>query len=98
MAVKILIPTPLRPYVDNQRAVQVDGSTVADALDDLVARHAAMRRHLFDDRGELRSFINIYVNDEDIRHLGRAGTPVAANDVISIIPSVAGGRQASWPS
>jgi molybdopterin converting factor small subunit len=92
MAVKILIPTPLRPYVDNQRAVEVHGSTVAAALDDLVARHAAMRRHLFDERGELRSFINIYVNDEDIRHLGRAGTPVAGNDVISIIPSVAGGR------
>ena len=92
MPVKILIPTPLRQYVDNLRAVEVDGTTVADALADLVARHAAMRKHLFDDEGGLRSFINIYVNDEDIRHLERDGTSLDAADVISIIPSVAGGK------
>ena len=92
MPVKILIPTPLRQYVGNQRAVEVGGATVADALDDLVGRHAAMRKHLFDDEGSLRSFINIYVNDEDIRHLDRAETSLGADDVISIIPSVAGGR------
>jgi len=92
MSVKILIPTPLRPFVDNQRAVEVGGATVAAALEDLVARHSAMRRHLFDEQGGLRSFINIYVNDEDIRHLDRADTPVAPDDVISIIPSVAGGK------
>ena len=92
MPVQILIPTPLRRYVEHQRAVEVSGATVADALDDLVTRHAAVRDHLFDDRGELRSFINVYVNDEDIRHLDRAATPVSGGDVISIIPSVAGGR------
>jgi len=92
MTVKILIPTPLRQYADNQKTVEVGGATVADALDDLVSRHEAMRKHLFDDVGGLRSFINIYVNDEDIRHLDRVGTSVGAGDVISIIPSVAGGR------
>jgi molybdopterin converting factor small subunit len=92
MPVKILIPTPLRQYVGDQRAVEVSGTTVADALADLVARHAAMRRHLFNDEGDLRSFINIYVNDEDIRQLERVGTSLGADDVISIIPSVAGGR------
>ena len=92
MAVKILIPTPLRRYVNHQKAVEVGGKTVADALADLVARHGAMRKHLFDEDGGLRSFINIYVNDEDIRHLDRDGTSIGADDVISIIPSVAGGR------
>jgi molybdopterin converting factor small subunit len=92
MSLKILIPTPLRQYVDDQKAVEVSGLTVADALDELVTKHGAMRQHLFDAEGKLRSFINIYVNDEDIRHLERGDTALAADDVISIIPSVAGGR------
>ena len=92
MSVKILIPTPLRQYVDHQKTVDVAGATVADALDSLVQQHDGMRKHLFDDAGGLRSFINIYVNDEDIRHLERTDTPLGADDVISIIPSVAGGR------
>lgn len=92
MSVQILIPTPLRQYVEHQRAVEVSGATVSDALDDLVTKHTAVRHHLFDDQGGLRSFINVYVNDEDIRHLDRTATPVSGGDVISIIPSVAGGR------
>ena len=92
MAVKILIPTPLRQYVDHQKTVEVHGATVAEALEDLVKRHAAMRKHLLDEAGAVRSFVNIYVNDEDIRHLENSGTSLGADDVISIIPSVAGGR------
>ena len=92
MSVKILIPTPLRQYAGDQSAVEVQGATVSEALGDLVRRHDGIRRHLLDDAGSVRSFVNIYVNDEDIRHLQNAGTTIAENDVITIVPSVAGGR------
>jgi molybdopterin converting factor small subunit len=88
---KILIPTPLRQYVDHQSAVEVSGATVGQAIEDLVTRHDAMRRHLLDERGKIRSFVNVYVNDEDIRHLQRTDTALATADVVTIVPSVAGG-------
>jgi adenylyltransferase/sulfurtransferase len=87
----ILIPTPLRPYTGKQEAVQVEGGTVAELLTDLTRRYDGLRTHLFNDAGELRSFVNIYVNDEDIRYLDKAQTRVKPGDTISIIPSVAGG-------
>jgi molybdopterin converting factor small subunit len=91
MATKILIPTPLRPYTDKKEAVEAEGATVGDLLADLTKKHAGLKNHLFNDQGKLRSFVNIYLNDEDIRYLQKEQTPVSAGDTISIIPSVAGG-------
>src|SRR5947209_5748559 len=91
MATKILIPTPLRPYTDKKDAVDAEGTTVGELLADLTARHAGLKPHLYNDQGRLRSFVNVYVNDEDIRYLQKEQTPVSPGDTISIIPSVAGG-------
>jgi adenylyltransferase/sulfurtransferase len=88
---KILIPTPLRPYTDKQDAVDASGTTVGELLADLTKKHAGLKAHLYNDQGKLRSFVNIYVNDEDIRYLQKEQTPVKASDTVSIIPSVAGG-------
>jgi sulfur-carrier protein adenylyltransferase/sulfurtransferase len=91
MATKILIPTPLRPYTDKKDAVDADGATVGELLADLTRKHAGLKAHLYNDQGKLRSFVNVYVNDEDIRYLQKEQTPVSAGDTVSIIPSVAGG-------
>ena len=91
MAYRVLIPTPLRPYTDQQDAVEVDGSTVGELLSSLTARYGELRRHLYSDEGKLRSFVNVYVNDDDIRYLEREATTLKAGDVVSIVPSVAGG-------
>jgi len=91
MPVKVLIPTPLRSYVGNVASIEVQGNTVAEAMSDLAKRHEGIRKHLFDAQGQLRSFVNLYVNDEDIRHLARMETALRDTDTISIIPSVAGG-------
>src|SRR4051812_6195042 len=92
---KILIPTPLRPYTDKQDAVDAAGATVGELLSDLTAKHAGLKAHLYNEQGKLRSFVNIYVNDEDIRYLQKEQTAVKADDTVSIIPSVAGGAPAS---
>jgi adenylyltransferase/sulfurtransferase len=91
MATRILIPTPLRPYTDKKDAVEAEGKTVGELLADLTTRHSGLKAHLYNEQGKLRSFVNVYVNDEDIRYLQKEQTPVAAGDTISIIPSVAGG-------
>jgi len=88
---KILIPTPLRPYTDKQDAVDASGATVGELLSDLTTKHAGLKAHLYNEQGKLRSFVNIYVNDEDIRYLQKEQTSVKADDTVSIIPSVAGG-------
>src|SRR5207253_7358144 len=95
MATKILIPTPLRPYTDKKDAVDAEGATVGELLADLTAKHPGLKAHLYNEQGKLRSFVNVYVNDEDIRYLQKEQTPVKAGDTISIIPSVAGGSPAS---
>src|SRR5471032_2271725 len=92
---KILIPTPLRPYTDKQDAVDASGATVGELLADLTKKHAGLKAHLYNEQGKLRSFVNIYVNDEDIRYLQKEATPVKADDTVSIIPSVAGGSGAA---
>jgi adenylyltransferase/sulfurtransferase len=92
MAIKVLIPTPLRPYAGKQSVVEVTAQTVGEALSDLVGKHPDLRKHLFSDDGKLRSFVNVYLNDEDIRYLGKEATPVRETDAISIVPSVAGGQ------
>ena len=89
---KILIPTPLRQFADKKDTVEVTGSTVAEVLAALTAAHPDMRKNLFNDEGKLRSFVNVYVNDEDIRFLDKDKTAVADSDTISIVPSIAGGK------
>ncbi len=87
----IHIPTPLRAYVDQQESVEVAGSTVREVLGQLTTRYGDLRKHLYTDEGRLRSFVNIYLNDEDIRYLQKEETRVEPGDALSIIPSVAGG-------
>jgi sulfur-carrier protein adenylyltransferase/sulfurtransferase len=95
MATKILIPTPLRPFTDRKDAVEAEGKTVGELLTDLTTRHAGLKAHLYNAEGKLRSFVNVYVNDEDIRYLQKEQTPINAGDTVSIIPSVAGGAPAA---
>jgi adenylyltransferase/sulfurtransferase len=89
---KIHIPTPLRQYTGKQAAINVQAGTVADALSGLIAQHPDLRRHLYTEDGKLRAFVNVYLNDEDIRYLQKEATSVAESDTISIVPSIAGGR------
>jgi len=91
MATRILIPTPLRPYTDKKDAVEADGATIGELLADLMTKHGGLKTHLYNEQGKLRSFVNIYLNDEDIRYLEKEQTRVSPGDTISIIPSVAGG-------
>jgi molybdopterin/thiamine biosynthesis adenylyltransferase/rhodanese-related sulfurtransferase/molybdopterin converting factor small subunit len=98
MATKIMIPTPLRPFTDKKDAVEADGKTVGELLADLTTRHAGLKAHLYNDQGKLRSFVNVYVNDEDIRYLQKEQTPINPGDTVSIIPSVAGGAPAGGVS
>jgi molybdopterin converting factor small subunit len=88
---KIHIPTPLRQYVGKQADVEVSGSSVGDAMSDLVSKHPDLRRHLYNDDGKLRAFVNVYLNDEDVRYLQKEATAVKDGDSISIVPSIAGG-------
>lgn len=89
---KVLIPTPLRQYADKRDSVEIEGRTVGEILEALTSQYTELRRHLFNEEGKLRNFVNIYVNDEDIRYLSREATPVQAGDTLSIVPSIAGGR------
>ena len=91
MPTTVLIPTPLRAFTNQQAAVEVGGDNVGEVLANLVTAHAELRGHLYGADGRLRSFVNVYLNDEDIRYLNREQTPVAPADTISIVPSVAGG-------
>jgi len=88
---KIQIPTPLLQYAGKEPAVEVKGSTVGEALSGLVAQHPELRRHLYTDDGKLRAFVNVYLNDEDVRYLQKEATAVKETDSISIVPSIAGG-------
>lgn len=92
---KILIPTPLRQFAAGLDSVEVDAATVGEALRDLVAAHPQIERNLFNEQGRLRSFVNIYVDDEDIRYLDREQTPLQSGSTISIVPSIAGGAPAT---
>jgi len=88
---KILIPTPLRQYVDKRDSVELPGGTVGDVLGALTSQYSDLKRQLYNDEGRLRSFVNVYLNDEDIRYLSKEATPVRDGDTISIVPSIAGG-------
>ena len=92
MAVKVIIPTPLRVYAAKKDSAEVSAQTVGEALDGLTQQFAELRKHLFTDDGKLRSFVNVYLNDEDIRYMAKEATPVKDGDVVSIVPSIAGGK------
>ncbi len=85
------IPTPLRPYTGGEHELQVAGQTVAAVLEDLSVRHPPIRQHLFTEDGELRAFVNLFLNDEDIRFLDGTATLVEEDDRLMILPSIAGG-------
>src|SRR5271156_4619349 len=88
---KDLIPTPLRQFTGKQDSVQLKGATVGEVLTALTAQYAELKRHLYTDEGKLRSFVNVYVNDDDIRYLNKEATPLKDGDTVSIVPSIAGG-------
>jgi molybdopterin converting factor small subunit len=87
----IRIPTPLRPYTNSQAEITVMGTTVGEVLNDLTGRYPNLRPHLYNDTGELRAFVNVFLNDEDIRHVRGTDTPVQDKDRLMIVPSIAGG-------
>ena len=96
MAITIHIPTPLRPFLDNQDTVTVDGEgNVGEVLRQLAAAHDDLGKHLFGADGALRNFVNVYVNEEDIRYQDGEDTAVKSGDTISIVPSIAGGSGAA---
>ena len=92
MGVKVVIPTPLRQYTERKDSVLAEGQTVDEVLRNLTTQYGDLRKHLYSEDGKLRSFVNIYRNDEDIRYLDRERTPVKESDVLSIVPSIAGGN------
>ena len=88
---KVLIPTPLRQYTEKKESVEVSGATAGEVLGALTSQYPDLRKQLYTDEGKLRSFVNVYVNDEDIRYMQRDATPVASGDTLTIVPSIAGG-------
>ena len=91
MSVKIIIPTPLRQYAENRDSVKLTGQNIGELLNNLMQKFPNMKKHLFSEDGQIRNFVNVYVNDDDIRYLENNATRLKEGDVISIIPSVAGG-------
>ncbi|HEX8286795.1 MAG TPA: molybdopterin-synthase adenylyltransferase MoeB [Pyrinomonadaceae bacterium] len=95
MAVTIVIPTPLRQFAGGNSEIQVEATTAGAALEKLTTEHAELRKHLYNDENNLRNFVNVYVGDEDIRHLNGSETPVKDGETIMIVPSIAGGNVAA---
>ena len=88
---KILIPTPLRQFTAKQDSVTVPGATVGEVLAALTTEYPDLRKQIFTDEGKLRSFVNVYLNDEDIRYIGKDAAPASDADTLSLVPSIAGG-------
>ncbi len=88
---QVRIPTPLRKYTGGSEAVEADGATVALLVGDLDKRYPGIKARICDDAGQVRRFVNVFVNGEDIRFLQESATPVKPNDEISIVPAIAGG-------
>ncbi len=96
--IAVYIPTALQRFVGQQETIRLPGSTVKEVLDGLVAKHAELKPHLYNGEGQLRSFLNIFLNDEDIRHAQGLQTPVAGKDTLTIVPSIAGGAETALPN
>src|SRR5918998_2588417 len=95
MPVTVSIPTPLRPFTGGDDSIVLAGETVGQVLDGLIAKYGGLKRHLMQEDGRLRSFVNLYLNETDIRHLDSTQTPVRSGDVLTIVPSIAGGSPAA---
>ncbi|MDB6019943.1 MAG: molybdopterin synthase subunit MoaD [Pedosphaera sp.] len=91
MAKKVRIPTPLRKLTNNEEIVEVDAATIGAVFVELQSRYPGIKERLMDDNGEVRRFVNVYVNEEDIRFLQNQQTPLKDGDEVSIIPAIAGG-------
>ena len=91
MTKKVRIPTPLRKLTNNEEVVEVNATTIGEAITELQSRYPGIKERLVDDQGEVRRFVNVYVNEEDIRFLQNQQTPLKEGDEISIIPAIAGG-------
>ena len=91
MPVKVRIPSPLRNFTQGLDVIEADGANVADVLDNLKTKAAGIETRLFKSPGQLNRFVNVYLNDEDIRHLKNLETPVKSGDELSIVPAIAGG-------
>jgi sulfur-carrier protein len=91
MAIKVRIPTPLRKLTNNEELVEVKAGNIGEAIVELQSRFPGIKERLVDDAGEVRRFVNVYVNEEDIRFLKNQQTPLKDGDEISIIPAIAGG-------
>src|SRR5512138_3034122 len=94
MSITVSIPTPLRSFTAGRDTIDLPGDTVGQVLDGLLAAHTGLRRHLVQDDGRLRTFVSLYLNETDIRHLSSTATPVRPGDVLTIVPSIAGGSPA----
>jgi len=94
MAIEVRIPTILRTYTDGQKAVEGKGNSLDGLLDDLDGRHPGLRGRLVTGEGALHRFVNVYVNDEDVRFLGGLETPLKDGDSVTVLPAVAGGSEA----
>ncbi|MDQ3224916.1 MAG: molybdopterin-synthase adenylyltransferase MoeB [Gemmatimonadota bacterium] len=95
MSITVSIPTPLRPFTAGHDTIELAGDTVGQVLDGLLAAHTGLKRHLLQDDGRLRTFVSLYLNETDIRHLASTATPVRSGDVLTIVPSIAGGSPAT---
>ena len=91
MAVTVRIPTPLRKFTGDQADVEVRGATVREVIDNLEARHSGIKERMVDEAGAIRRFVNVYVNEEDIRFLDGSETDVKDGDQVTIVPAIAGG-------
>ena len=93
MAITVHVPTPLRKLTGNQSEVEIDAATVAELVENLETSFAGIKEKLVDEKGEIRRYVNIYVNDEDIRFLDGVETPLNSGDNLSIVPAIAGGNE-----
>ena len=91
MAIEVRIPPILRTYTDGEKAVTADGGSIGALIEDLESNHPGIKGRLLDDQGDLRRFVNVYVNDEDVRFTGGLATPVNDGDQVVVLPAVAGG-------
>lgn len=95
MAVTVRIPTPLRKFTQDQADVAIEGSTIGDVINNLEAQYGGIKERIVDESGAIRRFVNVYVNEEDIRFLDGPNTPVKNGDQVTIVPAIAGGC-AGW--
>jgi sulfur-carrier protein len=91
MTIPVRIPTPLRKLTENQEVVDAEGGTIRELIDSLEQSYPGLKERICDDKDQIRRFVNVYLNDEDVRFLSESETPVKSGDEVSIVPAIAGG-------